>query len=413
MHLSTNLKLLFSDLRAQKLRTLLTIFGIMWGTMSVILLLAFGTGVEKQNIKNMAGIGDGVVILWGGKTGMPFNGFNKGRDIRLKYEDAQLLRREIPEIGLISPEYSTYNARVRGPENVDQTNITGIIPEYEDIRNIFVQAGGRFITDHDMQNNVRAAVIGDKICKFLFGSTENIVGETVEINKIPFVIVGITQKKVQNSNYNTRDENRVFIPATTFNAIFGHKYVANIVYKPVSPLFSESIESRVYETLGKKYIFNPADEDALWIWDTAEFQQIFVAFMLGFKIFLGIIGSFTLTVGGVGVANIMYVVVRERTKEIGIKRAVGARRRNILFQFIFETFIIVTIGAVIGFAMAAGLVEILQMLPEEMVEAVGTPQLSTSVAIISIILLGLVALFAGYFPARRASVIDPVDALRT
>ncbi len=412
MYLPTNFKLLFSDLWAQKLRTLLTIFGIMWGTMSVILLLAFGSGVEKQNVKNMAGIGDGVVILWGGKTGLSYKGFNKGRDINLKYEDAELLRCEIPEIGLISPEYSTYNARVRGPQNVDQTNITGIIPEYEDIRNIFVQAGGRFISAHDMARKARTAVIGNKICKFLFGRTENIVGKILEINKIPFVIIGITQKKVQNSNYNTRDENRVFIPATTFNAIFGHRYLANIVYKPVSPLVSERVTRRVYETLGKKYIFNPDDEDALWIWDTAEFQQIFVAFMLGFKTFLGIIGSFTLTVGGVGVANIMYVVVRERTNEIGVKRAVGACRRNILFQFIFETFIIVSIGAAIGFALAAGLVALLQNLPKEAVEAVGTPELSGSVALISIILLGFVALLAGYFPARRASTIDPVQALR-
>lgn len=397
MHLSTNLKMLFSDLRAQKLRTILTIFGIMWGTMSVILLLAFGSGVERQNLKNMAGIGDGVVIVWGGKTGIPHKGFNKGRNIRLKYEDAYLLRREIPEIDLISPEYSTYNARVRGPENVDQTNITGIIPEYEDIRNVFVQQGGRFINDHDMANNVRTAVIGDKICNFLFGTTENIVGRFVRINKIPFRVVGVTQKKVQNSNYNTRDENRVFIPATTFRAIFGHKYIENLVYKPVSPLYSKSIEERLYSTLGKKYLFDAKDEDALWIWDTAEFLKVFVAFMAGFKIFLGVIGSFTLTVGGVGVANIMYVVVRERTKEIGIKRAVGARRRTILFQFLFETFVIVAIGAIVGFGLAAGLVELLQLLPDEAAEMVGRPELSGSVAIVSILLLGLVATLCWLF----------------
>ena len=151
MTLLSNLHLLWRDLWAQKLRTILTLFGITWGTLSVILLLAFGAGVHRQNSKNMKGIGEGVVILWGGKTGLPYKGFNKGRDIRFIGTDVELLRREIPEISLISPEYSTYGPKVRGPLNVDQTNITGVIPEYEDIRNTLPAAGGRFINDLDLR----------------------------------------------------------------------------------------------------------------------------------------------------------------------------------------------------------------------------------------------------------------------
>lgn len=412
MQLWNDLSLLFRDLWAQKLRTILTIFGIIWGTMSVILLLAFGTGVHKQNIKNLHGIGEGVVIVWGGTTGLPYQGFNKGRRIFLREEDVELLRREIPEILYISPEYSTRDARVRGPLNVDQTNITGVIPEFEDIRNVFPEPGGRFIDALDIKNNRRVAFLGNKLRDFLFGANADVIGQSVYINATPFTVIGVLQKKVQNSDYNTPDENRVFIPASTFRAIFGHRNIANLVYKPVGPGLSSRIESRLYQVLGKKYSFDPADKDALWIWDTARFSAIFDKFMLGFKLFLGIVGSFTLTVGSVGVANIMYVVVKERTREIGIKRAVGAKRRAILLQFIVEALVIVAIGAIIGFILAYTVIQLMQLLPEDLTEDIGKPIFSSAVAFISSLLLGAVALLAGYFPARHAAQIDPVEALR-
>ena len=413
MQFFSNLQILFRDLWAQKLRTSLTLFGIMWGTMSIILLLAFGTGVHKQNNKNMKGIGEGVVIVWGGTTGLPYKGFNKGRGIRFVADDVELLRSEISTIRYISPEYSTGSPKIRGPLNVEQTNLTGIIPEYEDIRNTFPAEGGRFINDLDLKNNRRVAFIGNRLRDFLFGENKDVIGESMLINQTPFTIIGVLQKKKQNSSYNTRDDNRVFIPATTFKSMFGHRYLSNMVYKPHSPTQSSQIKDRMYEILGKRYTFDPKDKDALWIWDTAEFTGVFEAFMLGFKIFLGIIGSFTLTVGGVGVANIMYVVVRERTKEIGIKRAVGAKRKHILFQFIFESSIIVAVGAFIGFVFAYGIIELLNLLPDEATEEIGKPIFSSQVAIASIVLLGLVATLAGYFPARRASSLDPVDALRS
>jgi putative ABC transport system permease protein len=412
MNILSNLAILLRDLWAQKLRTMLTVFGIIWGTMSVILLLSFGAGVQKQNMKNMRGIGEGVVIVWGGTTGLPYKGFNKGRSIRLTEDDVALLRGEIREIQYISPEYSTRNAQVRGPLNVDQTNLTGIIPEYEDIRNVFPEKGGRFINDLDIEHNRRVAFVGNKLRDFLFGEDKEVIGASVLIDQTPFTIIGVLQKKKQNSSYNTRDENRIFIPASTFRAMFGYRNISNIVYKPYSPGFSKQIETRMYAVLGKKYTFDPADEDALWLWDTAEFNAIFEKFMLGFKVFLGLIGSFTLTVGGVGVANIMYVVVKERTSEIGVKRAVGAKKRHILFQFIFEAALIVAVGAMIGFVLAYGVVSLMQMLPGEMTEEIGRPILSGGVALTSMILLGFVALLAGYFPARRASLVDPVEALR-
>lgn len=408
----TDFELVLRDLWAQRLRTVLTLFGIIWGTITVILLLAFGTGVHHQNIKNMKGIGDNVVIVWGGRTSRPFKGFNRGRSIRLKEEDADLLKREIPQISLISPEYSTYQAMVRGPRNVDNTNITGVLPQYEDIRNVFPEPGGRFLNALDVQNMRRVAFIGNKLRDFLFGENAQVVGQTLYIDRTPFLVVGVLKKKRQNSSYNTRDENRVFVPASTFRTMFGQRYISNLVYKVDNTAMAEYVERRMYEILGKKYTFDPDDKDALYVWDTSRFRKAFEAFLLAFKIFLGIIGSFTLAVGGIGVANIMYVVVRERTPEIGIRRAVGARRRHILMQFLTEALIIVGVGAGLGFAVAAMIIQLAQGLPESMAEMVGRPEFSADVAFSSIAILGLVALLAGYFPARRASMVDPALAIR-
>ncbi len=412
MWILSELPLLLRDLWSQRLRTLLTLFGITWGTASIVLLLAFGSGVHKQNMKRMKGIGEGVVIVWGGVTSKPYKGFNRGRNIRLREEDVELLRHEIPQIALISPEYSTYSAQVRGPLNVDQTNITGVNPEYEDIRNVFPEAGGRFLDVLDLQQARRVAFVGDALRDFLFGKGKQVVGRTLYIDRTPFVIVGVLKKKQQNSSYNTRDENRVFIPATTFRTMFGKRYISNFVYKLRRPEDGPAVERRMYELLGKKYTFDPDDHDALYVWDTTKFLGVFNNFFIGFQIFLGIIGSFTLAVGGIGVANIMYVVVRERTPEIGIKRAVGARKEHILLQFLFEAFVLVAAGAAAGFLIAAGLVAAAQMLPESAVEIVGRPEISTTVAAICIAVLGGIAVLAGYFPARRASLIDPVLAIR-
>ncbi|MDH3458756.1 MAG: ABC transporter permease [Gemmatimonadota bacterium] len=409
MQLAALLREFAADLRAQRLRTALTVLGIAWGTIAVVVLLAFGVGLERQTRKRFHGLGDRIVILFGGRTTVSYRGFPDGRFINLREEDGTLLLREIPDIVMLSPEYNNRSTPVRRGTRTANPNITGILPVYGEMRNIIADVGGRFINDLDVADRRRVAVLGDELAALLFDDTAP-VGEQVFIGETPFTVVGIMRPKTQNSSYNGRDKDRVFIPATTHRALFGTRFVNNFVYRVRDATATKAVESRLYEVLGRRYTFDPEDEDALAVWDTAEWEIRFGYMFLAFHIFFAIVGTFTLTVGGIGVANIMYIVVRERTREIGVKRSVGATRRDILLQFIGETFLIIGIGAVLGFAGSWGIVWLLGFVP--MQEFVGTPTISPLVALITLSLLGAIGLMAGLFPARKAASLDPVECLR-
>jgi putative ABC transport system permease protein len=398
------------DLRAQKLRTALTIFGIVWGTVAIIVLLAFGMGFKRQLSINMHGIGDRVAIMFPGSTTKPFAGFGIGRPIRLIEEDAWLLAEQVPAIARISPEYIWYDHPIRVRENIINTSVTGVYPIYSEMRNIIPVAGGRFVNDPDIRERKRVVLLGDEVKRLLFGE-EEAVGKLVHIGPVPFTVIGVMQKKTQNSSYNRRDQDRVFVPATTFASVFGFEYVNNIIFQPRDPTTSEETILQVREVLGRRYKFDATDKDAVWIWNTATFDEFMFYFFLAFNIFMGVIGSFTLAVGGIGVANIMYIVVQERTREIGIRRAVGAKRSDILLQFFAETFMIVGLGSSIGFLIAFLIAEALQYVPIR--EFVGTPEISVEVAVVTMLVLALIGLAAAVFPARRAANLDVVDCLRT
>jgi putative ABC transport system permease protein len=400
----------FADLRAQKLRTTLTVLGIAWGTVAVVVLLAFGVGLERQTRKRFHGLGDRIVILWGGRTTKPFAGFGDGRPIRLQAEDVPLLAREISEIQYISPEYITQSTRVRRGVKAAAPAITGIVPVYGLMRNIIPAAGGRFINDRDIAERRRVAVLGDELAKLLF-EHDAPVGQQVLLGDAPFTVVGVMRPKLQNSSYQERDKDRIFIPATTHYALFGNRFLSNIVYRARAPEVTKLAERRVYELLGRKDRFDPDDKDALAFWDTSEWETRFGQMFVAFNVFFAIVGSFTLLVGGIGVANIMYIVVRERTREIGVRRAVGATRADIMRQFFAEALMIVSLGAAFGLLLSLGLVTALGGLPIK--EFVGVPTISPQVLTATLALLAAVAFVAGLMPARRAAALDPVEALRT
>lgn len=398
-----------TDLRQQRLRTALTVTGIAWGTVAVVVLLAFGVGLERQTLKRFHGLGERIVVLFGGLTTKAYEGYGERRAINLRESDVGLLEREVPGIAEISPEYRSQALPVHTERNTANPSITGVYPVYEDLRNVIPAAGGRFIDEEDLAQRRRVAVLGDKLKDLLFGSADA-VGRTVYVGQTPFTVIGVMIQKQQNSSYGGRDQDRIFIPASTHVALFGNRHLSNIVYRTVDPRATKGIETQVREVLARRYTFDATDHDALTFWDTAAWEKQFSYLFLGFNIFFAIVGTFTLTVGGIGVANIMYIVVRERTREIGIRRSIGARRTDILLQFLSETFLIVALGAIVGMGASLGIVELLSLVP--MQEFVGTPTISPIVMAVTLSLLAGIAFLAGLFPARRAAGLDPVECLR-
>jgi putative ABC transport system permease protein len=255
--------------------------------------------------------------------------------------------------------------------------------------------------------------LGNRLRDFLFGENTSVIGEYVYIDETPFLVVGVMKEKTQNSSYSQRVRDRAFIPMTTHKSLFGRRYVSNFIYQVASPGISASVKKQVYTVMGKKFKFDPNDKETLGIWDTTTMDEFVASFSLGFNIFMGLIGVITLIVGGIGLANIMYVVVQERTREIGIRRSVGARSRNIFGQFILEAFVVIGIGAFIGFVLAVGIITLLNTIPMgDFKEAVGTPVLNPLVAIVTVIILSMIGFLAGFFPARRAAKLIVIDCLR-
>jgi putative ABC transport system permease protein len=402
------LRQMLQDIRHQKMRTALTLFGITWGTVSVALLVAFGEGLQKRIQKNQRGLGESIVIAWPGRTAMPWQGLGKGRPVKVTEEDLEALRREIPEAkfaGEYSRSRSTFRReRARITPDLSATNAVFAV-----MRNLIPDQGGRYVNDLDLDRRRRVLFLGDKLKQDLFGEADA-VGRTVMVDNVPFLVVGVMQKKAQDSSYSGRDQDKAFMPDSTYKGLFSERYVGNFIFQAREPALVPSVTRRVYEVLGRRLKFDPADKEAIGMWDTTEGEKFLSVFFTTFRVFLGVIGSFTLIVGGIGVSNIMYVVVEERTREIGIKLAVGAKPRYVQTQFLMETLTLTAVGGALGFLVTLGILAVFPLLGFD--DYVGTPEASASVILVTALLLGAIGFAAGYFPARRASLLDPVVALK-
>ena len=402
---------LFRDLVRQPLRTTLTLSGVVWGTFSVVLLIAFGDSVGKAQIKRFHGMGQGIVLVFPSQTTVPWQGYLRGKAVRVTPEVVEAIPEKVPGIEVISPEFIGSRVIRYGRKEFRDT-VRGVNPQFELMRNTIAEKG-RFIDPEDMTNRKRVCFIGDVLATDLFG-TEDPVGRPVFIDSVPFTVVGVMRAKLQSSNYNgQRDERCAFIPWTTYASLYGSKFVSNIIFRPRDLGRSKAVMEDIKVHLSKLLGFSPADPDALGIWDTLEFEKSFTTFFMAFTIFLGVIGSFTLLVGGVGVASIMRVVVDERTREIGIKLAVGARRRAILWQFFSESLVIMLLGGLVGFGLSAGVLQATKAFPKGgFTDFVGVPVLNPLVIVCTVLILLSIGVVAGMIPARTAASTDPIEALR-
>ncbi len=400
------------DIKTQKTRAFLTIVAISWGILAVTLLMAFGEGLSFRMREGLLNAGDRIIRVYNGQTTKKFEGLPVGRRILLKEEDCRVIEQNIPQVAVAVPGLGKY-ARLKAGDKVSSTHMEGVYPEFEFLRRTFHDEGGRFLNEKDMLERKRVVFLGSKIAEELFGNP-NPIGETVKIDGMPFKVVGTMPPKMQTSMNNGPDDRRAIIPFTTFQSIYGDKYLDEMIVKPARAEHGAYVEQEIRRVLGKKYQFDPTDERAVPMWNFIENEKEGEKVFRGINIFLAVIGSMTLIIAGVGVANIMYVVAKERTKEIGIKRAVGARKSYIIFQFIFESLLIAFIGGGIGLLVSFGVIEGMWMIPAEdgAMQFLGRPILSGSVIFVSVGLLCAIGLLAGLFPARKAANISPVDALR-
>jgi putative ABC transport system permease protein len=413
MNIGTLYNVFVRDFRKQKKRITLTLIALGWGTVSIMVMLAFGEGLQRQLMINKKAMGEGICVLWGGQTSVPFQGLGKGRPIRLTSEDVEYIKKRIPEIEAISGEYHAWGASVRAGDNVISAHVTGVGPEFEEMRNHIPDWGGRMIDAVDMTERRRVAFLGDGAKEQLFGD-EDAIGQRITVDGTPFLVVGVMKHKMEMSSYSGQDYDKISIPLTTFETIYSYRYLGNIVYRARDINNTAAVEKQLFEVLGAKFRFDPKDDRALSIWDYVHDSKSMYNLLFGVKIFLGIIGGLTLIIAGVGVANIMYVSIKERTREIGIKMAVGARRSYILMQFLIEALIITFGGGIGGMLVSYVLTEGFQRIPIEsdVIDFMGKPTLSPEIGLAVTVILGLVGLVAGLFPAMRAASISPVESLR-
>jgi len=412
--LSVVFHLFLSSSRLQKKRAVLTIASIAWGSVSLLLLLAFGQGLREQLSVANRGMGSGIAVLWASETTKTWQGLPAGRSLHFVPEDAALLRERVPLLDGAIGEFATWGTNFTYGKKTVNARLIGTEVAYGDLRNHIPVPGGRFLNDQDVELRRRVVFLGDELAHDVFGEVDP-VGKELLINAMPYTVVGVLEKRLQMGAYGGPDKNHAVIPITTFQAQVGREYLGNLVIRAADPEMMKIALEEVRKLFAAKYGFDPDDERALRDWDTVEGQKIMRNILLGIQGFLGIIGGLTLMIGGVGVANIMYATVKERTREIGVKMALGARPAWITGPLVLEGLAYTVFGGLLGLLFSMAIIIALGFVPtsgNEALEFLGKPTLSPAVGAISASILGAIGLLAAYFPARRAASIDPAQTLR-
>lgn len=403
------------NLTANKLRSFLTMFGIAWGLICLILMTAMGEGLWVAQKQEAQSLGKNILLVWGGTTSKRSGAISAGRYMPLTLNDFYTIRNKASMLERSSPEVQR-SMRVRSRVNDGVYSVTGVYPDYMAMRAIEVESSGRLINDGDNLEARRVCILGYVTKDRLFGGKQA-VGHTISIGNLPYLVIAVLIEKEQDSGYNGRDSTKIFIPyhamAKDFPlpwAQYGKQQVSNIILQARSEDVAEAAELQVRQIIAKEKGFDPEDRSALDVWNTVKEAKLIHNLFTTLKLFLGTMAVITLALGGVGVMNIMLLSVGERTREIGICKAVGATTRQILLQFFAESLTLVFIAGITGIVLGWILCALLNLLPkiDQFAGMIVTPQ----IAWIAAGFLTLVGILSSIYPAFMASTVDPIEALR-
>jgi putative ABC transport system permease protein len=425
----------WANLTANRLRSFLTMFGVAWGVMAIVILSATGEGFQRGNQRVLEELGKNIIIIRNGRTSLQAGGERAGRVIRLDLDDVHALHARSRMLEHVSPELIRGGVKTKSRYNSASLQMSGVWPSYLYMRTIEVDRG-RPLRQPDCDEAQRVVVIGFDAAKQLFAD-RNPLGEEVLINGVPYKVIGRVRKKLQDSNYTGWDDERLFVPYETMRRDFpipGESYtdasVSTIIGSShpwvvdyLEHMFDTAtgfiqlvlgadgpVEREVREILAPRKGFDPRDTEALSTWNTA-LESIFFRKMIGaMDSFFLWVSLITLALGGIGVMNIMLVSVQERTHEIGIRKALGATPRVIARQFFLEGLLLTVVSGVIGFSLGVGLCRLVNLLP--MPERFLGMVVTWPASLLAMATLAVVGVLASTYPATRAAALPPVEALR-
>jgi putative ABC transport system permease protein len=417
MSVSSILREAGEALRFNRQRSLLTTISLAWGVSCFVILYAYGDGFHAAIRKAFLEVGQDLVLMLGGQTSDQAGGERAGHRVRLERSDVGAIRESVPMVAAISSEMMMRNMTLVRGYRTETTMVRGVEVPYERIRNMTMESGRWFVPEDDAARR-RVAVLGAKMADKLFGEIPP-DGEEITINGIRFTVIGVLETKTQVANYNTPDNDCGFIPFETASLYRDLKYPDDIVWMPANPVFREESLRQVRETLARLHAFSANDERAVRFIVFNEYMRLVDTMGIALRVLLAFVGTLTLAIGGVGLANIMLVSVTQRTREIGVLKSIGATSRAILAQFLLEAMAIVTAGGALGVAagwLVTWLLGTLPLLGPLFQDTSGRGDIhlhiSTFAVVTSTAMLETVGLVAGLLPAIKAARLDPIESLR-